>query len=39
MIHRSLGQQQGLTSAIGYQALFDRFGMVLETEEKADAED
>ena len=36
MIHQNLGQQQGLTSAIGYQSLFARFGMILESEEKAD---
>lgn len=29
-IHLNMGQQQGLTSAIGYQTLFDRYKMVLE---------
>lgn len=37
MIHKSLGQQQGLSTSMDYQSLFDRFDMVLLPEEKDDA--
>ncbi len=39
MIHKSLGQQQGLSTSMDYQSLFDRFEMVLLPEEKDDASD
>lgn len=33
MIHQNLGQQQGLTTAAGYQWLLNEFAMVLEVED------
>lgn len=30
MIHKNLGQQQGLSSALDYPFLFDRFNMIFE---------
>ena len=36
MIHKNLGQQQGLSTAMDFQSLFDRYGMILLPEPKED---
>ena len=36
MIHKSLGQQQGLSTAMDFQSLFDRYDMIVLPEPKED---